>query len=864
MSRFPFSCASLLTILAVTQLLTAQDTSQVTVPGSPPKTTKQPADPAAVKPKPLLQIVAPTNYQSSTVQQLVKGLESEGVARTADVKIEDVDPFDFFVVTLTFRADEPFQNLKQLIDGMRSLGVTKISLTAAPERTSYNSATVRVNANAPHEQAQRLLDFLAKQSHVKLAFEVVGAPLPVRESQKSSAEAAGSTSSASDPMVKLFRLQHVRAEEVGDFLKQLYKSPSVEFGAVRSSNSLVVRGEESLLSEIEALVVRLDETTTPDDKSPGTGSSKMPANPNATGKKPADFRVTTSPGQRILAGAGGGSAEKWKKLYEEAEQRAAAIARQLRELQARGSAKEVHLAELRTQLRAAVADAFSARQSAQFAELAELQSRTGQIQQTLSMRSTLKDQIIDRRVEDLLNPALKWDSDGQAQPNEIPGPSGSQEPKSTGRLPGKSRAATTSPTTPKNRLNESGTPLSDVVRAFNEKYASHPIGKNQPPLTDDEVVAAIRWAAGREARVQGNGSFQVFAAVAQNRLMPPNLQLEVSTNVDLPDNSRLLKWSIWLSHRHPVDQKMVGAVLLREQHIHWQSLDGTIKELAPVKSDSKDPNARPLAAAIQAFNAQHQADSIGKDQPPLTEDEVIAAIHNWETKSMEADVTRAEFDAFHAIANTHVLPANSEFEVIKGFQPNDNFEFEAWSVRIRMPRQSKPGWTYAFTIRDRLIRSRRIDNREISWGPAGANGIQAGMLFDPRSEQYTLGQKIQPRFFFRNVGSQQMSVAFPRLMTHSYYDELRAVDATGRDIPVAQDKGVSGPVGWIQMPLNPGHQHEIAGRTIVVGDIPREESVETVIRAQPGQECRIRFTVPNYGERDSLPLETGEVQFTLK
>ena len=36
--------------------------------------------------------------------------------------------------------------------------------------------------------------------------------------------------------------------------------------------------------------------------------------------------------------------------------------------------------------------------------------------------------------------------------------------------------------------------LAEAIRVFNARAANDPIGKNQPPLTQDEVIAAITWA----------------------------------------------------------------------------------------------------------------------------------------------------------------------------------------------------------------------------------------------------------------------------------------------------------------------------------------------------------------------------------
>lgn len=77
-----------------------------------------------------------------------------------------------------------------------------------------------------------------------------------------------------------------------------------------------------------------------------------------------------------------------------------------------------------------VEKAFEARQQQQRAELAKLQQRFGRIQDLIESRERIKDQIIDRRVEELLNPDLKWEPTETL--NRIDGIDGRVRSKSTG------------------------------------------------------------------------------------------------------------------------------------------------------------------------------------------------------------------------------------------------------------------------------------------------------------------------------------------------------------------------------------------------------------------------------------------------
>ena len=169
---------------------------------------------------------------------------------------------------------------------------------------------------------------------------------------------------------------------------------------------------------------------------------------------------------------------------------------------------------------------------------------------------------------------------------------------------------------------------------------------------------------------------------------------------------------------------------------------------------------------------------------------------------------------------------------------------------------------YPIILRKQFIRSQAIDNGKIAWGPVAKNGLQAGVRFEPYNEQYVTGQQVLPRFYYRNTGDQFVEIMLPRLMTHNYYTKLSALDGAGKSISIDQDRKPAGPVGWWLLPFGLGAQHEIRGLPIRLGEVERGQA-ETVIQSKPGQSVRVRFTLPNYAEKNSPPLKTGEILFSM-
>ncbi|UCG59742.1 MAG: hypothetical protein JSU70_09525 [Phycisphaerales bacterium] len=125
----------------------------------------------------------------------------------------------------------------------------------------------------------------------------------------------------------------------------------------------------------------------------------------------------------------------------------------------------------------------------------------------------------------------------------------------------------------------------------------------------------------------------------------------------------------------------------------------------PPAAELPDNTSVSLAKAVRTFNASAASNPIGKEQPPLTTDEVIAAIRAW-SRPKDSPVSEELHRAFKRIAATRKLPPSTGLERITHWDPGDSFVFDVWWVRLAMPKAD--GGTYSFPIRDRLICSRTL------------------------------------------------------------------------------------------------------------------------------------------------------------
>jgi len=110
-----------------------------------------------------------------------------------------------------------------------------------------------------------------------------------------------------------------------------------------------------------------------------------------------------------------------------------------------------------------------------------------------------------------------------------------------------------------------------------------------------------------------------------------------------------------------------------------------------------------LAEAVKGFNRRAQENATGKTQPPLTEDEVVAAIRAWDRE--EEPATDEIYKAYQAIADTRKLPAGATFEFITKWSVFNGHEFGVWWINLEI---TGPDTGYGFRVRHQMLRCRPV------------------------------------------------------------------------------------------------------------------------------------------------------------
>jgi hypothetical protein len=271
---------------------------------------------------------------------------------------------------------------------------------------------------------------------------------------------------------------------------------------------------------------------------------------------------------------------------------------------------------------------------------------------------------------------------------------------------------------------------------------------------------------------------------------------------------------------------------------------------------------QPLADVIAAFN-QHAADiEIGKEQPAITLDEVLAAIRFYQpekSKPLSAEV----LTAFKAIAETRELPPGASIWEMTRYEPDGPFSFDVWWVRLYV--KDSKGDAHALPIRERMIRSHSEVPREEAFGPADDHGLRLACALIPQQEEYAFDEVVDRRIFIRNDGPKPIDFTPPET---GEGETWAVVDDAGKSIPIKTfvwempHLHVMSPV----IHLLPGQTQKLsAGHTVGLGHgAPVDHPGCTIVRADMGQSCHVTWTLDLSVAGESVHLKSGEVHFRIR
>lgn len=124
--------------------------------------------------------------------------------------------------------------------------------------------------------------------------------------------------------------------------------------------------------------------------------------------------------------------------------------------------------------------------------------------------------------------------------------------------------------------------------------------------------------------------------------------------------------------------------------------------------DANEPEESPLGAAVRRFNQESSSHHIGMHQLPLTEEEVIAAIHCWDPPHKRNDEARATYSE---LAESRTFPLGARIYSRETYDCNKHV-ITVWWIYLNL--KIGQGREYAFRIRDQKIDSREYTDDELA------------------------------------------------------------------------------------------------------------------------------------------------------
>jgi hypothetical protein len=391
------------------------------------------------------------------------------------------------------------------------------------------------------------------------------------------------------------------------------------------------------------------------------------------------------------------------------------LAETLRDAKSKNDTETV--ARIEQELKASVEKAFAQRLQTQLTELEAAEASLQKVRVRLEKRKSLSKEIIERRYQELSdddNTAWLSKTNGDATKQSVINIDSTTDTEM--ERTAKTQNAEGEKKNAYQRLRERS--LSLEVRRFNEEAKNFFAGINTTPVTEDEVVAALRWARFVD-RALDKKSSRFRDAV--NRVIDKQM---------VPADFKLIYFSYVLGTKGPSEacdiwfvleegNSAVESLSIRKQHFHHPDPDNVRFSEQPPEADSLS-----MIEQIDQFNNTHSV--INEQQMTrLTKKELVSAINAHINFSGHSKIPMTDIQRLLNHMDREQLPAGSKIELLPAFRPGDGYEYKIWSVRMILPLKNRDYNKLMETIiiRNQFIKAEPVDPNDVnSYGLGAAGG----------------------------------------------------------------------------------------------------------------------------------------------
>lgn len=244
--------------------------------------------------------------------------------------------------------------------------------------------------------------------------------------------------------IRIIRLRFLQCREFAKIAWELVNSQKLDTQLVLEfepfTNTVLMRGPAVEIENVEQLALQLDQPPT----GPAAGDLQAAPSPPPTGAPLDPFGVSPETATWETLQAPADRADELREQVAQLDARSVALAREVRTLQKRYAEQHPKITAARRELESLLEQSFQSRLQIQSIEVSILQSRLKKIESRVHQRAQLREQIIDRRLHELLGekddlswevvqPDLKIEFDSS---ENLPGPGGTiLEPSSPAQQP---------------------------------------------------------------------------------------------------------------------------------------------------------------------------------------------------------------------------------------------------------------------------------------------------------------------------------------------------------------------------------------------------------------------------------------------